>query len=78
MPRRIDARLVRLREPGRIPDDPPSVTLESPPSSTYLPAPPDSRSPQTFVIGEATAIHVLVKLYGWSWLEAGVLRRPGL
>jgi len=38
---------------------------------------PDSRSPQTFVIAEATAIRVLVKLYGWQHLEAGLLRRPG-
>jgi hypothetical protein len=76
MTRARDARLVRLDEPGRIPDDAPSVTLEAPPSSPYLPKPPDSRSPGTFVIAEATAVRVLVKLYGWHWLEAGILRRP--
>lgn len=76
MTRAVDGRLVRLGEPGRIPDDPPSVTLEDPPSSPYLPAPPDSRSPGTFVIAEATAIRVLVKLYGWHWIEAGTLVRP--
>lgn len=77
MTRHTDARLLRLREPSTIPADPPSVTLESPPSSPYLPAPPDSRSPRTFVMAEATAIRVLVKLYGWTWLQAGILRRPG-
>lgn len=76
MTRAKDARLVRLDEPGRIPEDPPSITLEDPPSSPYLPAPPDSRSPSTFVIAEATAVRVLVRQYGWSWLEAGTLRRP--
>jgi hypothetical protein len=65
--------------------DQPSILIESsqppppppPPLSEYFPRSPDSRSPQTFVIGEATAIRVLVKLYGWTWLQAGVLRRPG-
>jgi hypothetical protein len=76
MTRAKDARLVRLSEPGRIPEDPPSVTLEDPPSSPYLPVPPDSRSPSTFVIAEATAVRVLVRQYGWAWLEAGTLRRP--
>jgi hypothetical protein len=77
MTRRTDARLLRLGEPSTIPEDPPSVTLEAPPSSPYLPGPPDSRSPSTFVLAEATAIRVLVKLYGWTWLQAGILRRPG-
>jgi hypothetical protein len=77
MTRRTDARLLRLDEASRIPEDPPSVTLEAPPSSPYLPGPPDSRSPRTFVISEATAIRVLVKLYCWTWLPAGVLRWSG-
>ena len=77
MTRPRDARLLRLDEESRIPEDPPSVTLESPPSSPYVPGPPDSRSPRTFVLAEATAIRVLVKLYGWTWLQAGILRRPG-
>jgi len=77
MARHTDGRLQRLDQPSRIPEDPPSVTLESPPSTPYLPGPPDSRSPQTFVLAEATAIRVLVKLYGWTWLQAGILRRPG-
>jgi hypothetical protein len=66
--------------------DAPSILIEQPPSPRRVPPgppppppppPPDSRSPQTFVIAEATAISVLVKLYGWTWLEAGILRRPG-
>jgi len=77
MTRHTDARLLRLDEASRIPEDPPSVTLELPPCSSYLPGPPDSRSPGTFVLAEATAIRVLVKCYGWTWLQAGVLRRPG-
>jgi hypothetical protein len=77
MTRRTDGRLQRLNQPSRIPEDPPSVTLEAPPSSSYIPVPPDSRSPGTFVLAEATAIRVLVKLYGWTWLRAGALRRPG-
>lgn len=77
MARHSDARLQRLDEKSRIPEDPPSVTLEHPPSSQYLPGPPDSRSPRTFVMAEAAAIRVLVKLYGWTWLQAGILRRPG-
>lgn len=43
----------------------------------HIPDPPDSRSPRTFVMAELTAIRVLVKLYGWTWDAAGVLRRPG-
>jgi hypothetical protein len=77
MTHRSDARLVRLNEASWIPEDPPSVTLESTPSSQYLPGPPDCGSPRTFVMAEATAIRVLVKLYGWTWLQAGILRRPG-
>jgi hypothetical protein len=66
--------------------DQPSVLFEQPPAPrrpVIGPPPPpppplpDSRSPQTFVMAEATAIRVLVKLYGWQHLEAGLLRRPG-
>lgn len=65
--------------------DQPSILIEQqgppppppPPLSEYFPRSPDSRSPQTYVITEATAIGVLVKLYGWTWLQAGILRRPG-
>jgi hypothetical protein len=77
MTRRKDARLNRLDEHFVMPEDPPSVTLEQPASCQYLPVQPDSRSQGTFVLAEATAIRVLVKLYNWTWLQAGVLRRPG-
>jgi hypothetical protein len=77
MTRRKDARLNRLDEHSALPEDPPSVTIEQPPSCPYLPPVPDSRSQGTFVLAEATAIRVLVKLYGWTWLQAGILRRPG-
>ena len=76
MTRATDARLLRLREPSRIPDDRAPEPLICPPCSPLLPRPPDSRSPRTFVIAEATALRCLVKLYGWRWDEAGVLRRP--
>lgn len=72
-----DGRLVRLDEPGRIPEDPPSVTLETAPSMPVLPAPPDSRSPDEWVIAESVCISRLVKLYGWHWIGEGILCRPG-
>ncbi len=77
MTRRKDARLVRLDEHPVFVMDYPPAKEETAPSCENRPAIPDSRSPQTFVIGEATAIGVLIRLYGWSWLDAGILRRPG-
>jgi hypothetical protein len=58
-------------------DLPPSSPLADPPRSVLLPKVPDSRSPVDLVIAEGVAIRVLTRLYGWTWLEAGILRRPG-
>ena len=56
---------------------PPSNPLADAPRSVLLPKVPDSRSPADLVIAEGVAIRVLIRLYGWSWLAPGILRRPG-
>lgn len=58
-------------------DLPPSQPLADPPRSVILPRVPDSRSPDELVIAEGTALRILIRQYGWSWLAPGHLRRPG-
>lgn len=37
--------------------------------------PPDCRSPREHTVAEACAVRILVKHYGWTVVEPGVLRR---
>lgn len=78
------ARPVRLSEPGRIPDDPPSVTLEHPaPPPVAVPPPqpgppPDSRSPYEVVHDEGYLLRCLKRHYGWASESETVLVKARL
>lgn len=68
---RRQARPVRLDQPGRIPDDPPSLTLEqeAPPPRVKpqlaIGPQPDSRSPMDVVHSEGYLLRCLKVHYGW-------------
>jgi hypothetical protein len=65
--------------------DQPSILIEQeppapPPPLTSLPRTgkqPDIRCPYDVAHDEGYLIRCLIRHYGWTWLEAGVLRRPG-
>ena len=78
-------RPIRLNEPGRIPEDAPSITLEhSTPAPWVRPElevspPPDSRSPSEVVHSEGYLLQCLKRHYGWVFADATTLikgRRP--
>jgi hypothetical protein len=77
MSRHTDARLQRLDQPSvLIEQEPPAP----PPPLTSLPRTgkqPDIRCPYDVAHDEGYLIRCLIRHYGWTWLEAGVLRRPG-
>jgi hypothetical protein len=45
-------------------------------ADTPLPSRPDTRSPLDPWHDEGYLIRCLIRMHGWSWQEAGLLRRP--
>ena len=77
MPRAGQQRPIHLDAPSILIEDPQPPAPPPPVSLPYTGKVPDIRCPYDISHNEGYLIRCLIRHYGWTWLEAGVLRRPG-
>ena len=77
MPRANHERPIHLDQPSVLIEDSQPPAPPPPLSLPYLPKQPDIRCPYDISHNEGYLLRCLIRHYGWTWLDAGVLRRPG-